>query len=250
MTAITQQLFPALPTPAAVSDFYASALKYRLHNDDEPNGADPGTFATPSLEKVQAISMLVVHEWGMCRGAEAYVWLGIATRMAMVLGLSWDDVPESPYAAPEPAATSPSLSAERGEGSPNSKRRKLDGGKPGPKVSSKEFTEKEVRRRTFWALFMLDRSLSSGRLRPSGIPLADAARVRLPCEERGFLFGEGVRTGFLTVDGLDGGDERNGDSVGGRWEVGEDEGILARVVRITEIWGRVQEWACAAGGRR
>ncbi|PWW77660.1 hypothetical protein C7212DRAFT_178061, partial [Tuber magnatum] len=249
--ALSQHFAPALPTPAAVSDFYASALKYRLQNDEDASHGELGaTFAAPSLEKVQAVAMLVVHEWGMCRGAEAYVWLGVAIRMAMALGLSWDDAPEPGYPTSEPAL-SPGV-GDRSEGSPNSKRRRLEGGKStGAKVTGKEFTDKEVRRRTFWALFMLDRSLSSGRFRPSGIQLADAARVQLPCEERGFLFGEGVRTGFLTADGLDGkNDDRNGDSIGGRWEVGDDEGILAKVVRITEIWGRVQGWACAAGGRR
>jgi len=251
VSTLSQHFAPALPTPAAVSDFYASALKYRLQNDEDTGHGELGaTFAAPSLEKVQAIAMLVVHEWGMCRGAEAYVWLGVAIRMAMALGLSWDDAPEPGYPISEPAL-SPG-NGDRNEGSPNSKRRRLEGGKSaGAKITGKEFTDKEVRRRTFWALFMLDRSLSSGRFRPSGIQLADAARVQLPCEERGFLFGEGVRTGFLTVDGLDEkSDDRNGDSVGGRWEVGDDEGILAKVVRITEIWGRVQEWACAAGGRR
>ncbi|KAH0605621.1 uncharacterized protein H6S33_004843 [Morchella sextelata] len=260
---------PALTTPSAVSDFYASALKYRLHNDDDTSLNAPGekrsAFATPTLEKTQAILMLAVHEWGMCRGSEAYVWLGIAIRMGGVLGLSWDDVHEDEQMWANPFITlSLAGGKNRREASPSAKRRKLDnyarpssgGSGTGSinnnnhdsKASGKDFIEKEVRRRTFWALFMLDRSLSSGRFRPSGISLAEASRVQLPCEERGFLFGEGVRTGFLSVDGYDKTEERNGgDSK--RWEVGEDEGILARVVRITEIWGRVQDWACA-GGRR
>lgn len=250
---------PALPSPAHVSEFYASALKYRLHNDDDTSHGAPGesgsAFATPSLEKTQAILMLAVHEWGMCRGSEAYVWLGVAIRMGGVLGLSWDDVEEDASIWANPFITLTLAGNKESDTSPSAKRRKLDtsGTRPtsgGAKASGKEFIEKEVRRRTFWAAFMLDRSLSSGRLRPSGISLAEAARVQLPCEERGFLFGEGVRTGYLSVDGFDKKEDRNGsDGKLGRWEVGDEEGILARVVRITEIWGRVQEWACA-GGRR
>lgn len=249
---------PALSSPANVSEFYASALKYRLHNDDDTSHGAPGetsAFATPSLEKTQAILMLAVHEWGMCRGSEAYVWLGVAIRMGGVLGLSWDDVEEDASVWANPFITHSIAGNKESDASPSAKRRKLDSSRPssgggGGKASGKEFIEKEVRRRTFWAAFMLDRSLSSGRLRPSGISLTEAARVQLPCEERGFLFGEGVRTGYLSIDGFDKKEDRNGsDGKLGRWEVGDEEGILARVVRITEIWGRVQEWACA-GGRR
>jgi hypothetical protein len=35
----------------------------------------------------------------------------------------------------------------------------------------------------------------------------------------------------------------------GRWEVGQDEGVQSRVVKIIEIWGRIAKWSCY-GGRR
>jgi hypothetical protein len=51
--------------------------------------------------------------------------------------------------------------------------------------------------------------------------------------------------------------ESEGDSRGrgkeddekGRWEVGQDEGVQSRVIKIIEIWGRIAKWSCS-GGRR
>lgn len=223
---------PVLPNAAAVSEYYATALKFRLRTDDDDS------FVQPGLEKVQALLMLAMHEWGMARIAEAYVWLGLAIRMAGALGLSWVDAGEAPPPQYPPFSASESL-----EG-PDTKRRKLDNGAP-TRPSGQEVVEREVRRRTFWAVFMLDRALSYTRTTPSGVTAADAYRVRLPCEDKGFLFGEDVRTGYL-APGKE--DMRNGDSPRRR-ELGDEEGVLARLVRITHIWWQVQTWVESGGLR-
>jgi hypothetical protein len=34
-----------------------------------------------------------------------------------------------------------------------------------------------------------------------------------------------------------------------RWEIGAEESVLSRVIRIVRIWGSIAKWSCA-GGRR
>lgn len=57
--------------PLNASEFYAHALEVRL---------DAVTMATPSLDILQALLMLGLHNWGMCRGLRSWVWVGAATR--------------------------------------------------------------------------------------------------------------------------------------------------------------------------
>ncbi len=57
--------------PLNASEFYARALEVRL---------DAVTMATPSLDILQALLMLGLHNWGMCRGLRSWVWVGAATR--------------------------------------------------------------------------------------------------------------------------------------------------------------------------
>jgi len=130
------------------------------------------------------------------------------------------------------------------------------------------FIEQEIRRRTFWSCFIMDRYLSSGKYRPSMLNVKDL-RIQLPSSERAFLFGEKVRTLMLgeELDEVAGraevqsqrqasvmlgtrsgdrewshenrdraggsyanhSDERmRNDEKNGRWEIGADEGVLTR----------------------
>lgn len=53
------------------SEYYASILESRL---------DAVTMARPSLDTIQALLMLGLHSWGMCRGMRSWMWVGNATR--------------------------------------------------------------------------------------------------------------------------------------------------------------------------
>lgn len=128
----------------------------------------------------------------------------------------------------------------------------------------------------------MDRYLSSGKYRPQMLH-AQELRIQLPASERSFLFAEKVRTLMLgeddkTVIGTgraevqsqrqqsvmlgtgtpepnmvapsprsitmqDDGDDR------ARLEVGADEGLVSRYIKILEIYNKVIKWSCA-GGRR
>ena len=43
--------------------------------------------------------------------------------------------------------------------------------------------------------------------------------------------------------------KRQSDEEVDRWEVGAEESVLSRVIRIIRIWGSIAKWSCA-GGRR
>ncbi|KAL9097063.1 MAG: hypothetical protein Q9165_001027 [Trypethelium subeluteriae] len=57
---------------------------------------------------------------------------------------------------------------------------------------SDAFVEQEIRRRTFWSCFIMDRYLSSGKYRPQMLSVKDL-RIQLPSSEKAFLFGEKAR---------------------------------------------------------
>lgn len=221
---------PALPTPVTVSEFYANALKHRLRNDEEDD------LLSPSLEKVQALLMLCVHEWGGNNREATYMWLGIAIRMSGRLGLSWVEMEEAQNTA---GSTSPEL--DSGDG-PSVKRRKLGNGTSlnASKPSTASAVEKEAKRRTFWSVFLLDRAFSWGRFFPSQVSSEDAGRVQLPCDERGFSFGTYRSGGWLQSERLLK-PIRNGGVAAA--ESGGEERILAQIVKAMEIFGKIQAWA-------
>ncbi|KAJ5605780.1 hypothetical protein N7510_008561 [Penicillium lagena] len=268
---------PASPghpsNPLAASEYYATALRSRLA------GVDGASLAIPDLARVQALLMLALHEWGMCRGKSAWVYVGMAIRVAQAMGLPFELENELP---PRDALrSSPALKVDIDHfGIP----RRVE-----PKEqTSDDIIALETKRRTFWACFLLDRCLSSGKYRPRMIEVKELG-IQLP-SDNAFAFGERVRTARLnepTVrrpqsfgaqgvqipsirQSLGFGDEKlpaaNGTPDGkawspisrrkdssedevDRWEVGAEESVLSRVIRIIRIWGSITKWSCA-GGRR
>ena len=268
---------PASPghpsNPLAASDFYAAALRSRLA------GLDGVSLAIPDLARVQALLMLALHEWGMCRGKSAWVYVGMAIRLAQAMGLPFEL--ENEFPPRDMMRASPGLKAEVDHfGLPR---------RPEPKEqSSDDIISQETKRRTFWSCFILDRCLSSGKYRPRMIRVKELG-IQLP-SDNAFAFGERVRTVRLNEPparrppslGAQGmqipsirqsllyGDEKlpaaNGTPDGkawspisrrkdsseddvDRWEVGAEESVLSRVIRVIRIWGSIAKWSCA-GGRR
>ncbi|CAG8496145.1 20004_t:CDS:2 [Rhizophagus irregularis] len=105
-----------------------------------------GTFDNPSVENVQGLILITTHMYGVGKGPSAWMYTGLAVRMAQELGLH-----------------------------------KVDeaGSKPN---SEGIFIQNEVRRRTFWACFRLDRLAACALGRPTLID-EDDCDVRLPCNE-------------------------------------------------------------------
>ncbi|KAH6896723.1 fungal-specific transcription factor domain-containing protein [Thelonectria olida] len=106
----------------------------------------------PTLHRAQVLLMLTGHSWGAGEGRRAWVYLGMAVRMAQVLGIF--DEPITP-------------------------------------TSRDDFIHAEERRRTAWTCFLMDSLLSGGKGRDRMLS-AEKMRIQLPCESDSFNFGERV----------------------------------------------------------
>ena len=246
--------------PLAASEYYATALRTVVVGEKGVCGGQP------SLEKIQALLMLGLHEWGMCKGIKAWIHVGLAIRMAQVIGLQYEDGLDD-----EPWALSSAMRIEAHYlGVKTGQVHQLD------PSSSEAFINEEIRRRTFWSCFIMDRYLSSGKYRPTMLMVEDI-RIQLPSSDSTFAFGERVCTSLITGDcsgqearvrmrarayskvrhgdssRAHGESNLNRDSVNptskGKstaegdvriaCEAGPDESILSKFIRIVGIWGKI-----------
>lgn len=123
-------------------------------------------FDEPSIERVQALCILSSHEWGEGNASRSYMYVGIAARMALILGLNNEPTPETGL------------------------------------TNSENFIRMEMKRRAMWSVYMMDRCNSCGRSSHSCISL-DQIHIRLPCTEKEFNFGAGKEHPFRSDDNRD-----------------------------------------------
>lgn len=248
--------------PLIAAEFYATAATAQL------NTVTTDRLGLHDISTIHAMLMLALHEWGMNRGPKAWGHLGIVIRSAQAMGLHYEEeLDDQPLSRSLPSrAVEQQGFVDSGNASPDSATCQNDA-----------FVKQEVRRRTLWACFILDRYFSNGKYRPQGINAKDL-RIQLPASEHAFLFGEKVRTLLLSEDNTsraevqsqrraslatdpmnpaykrpslpDGnnGTSSPGDSEG-RWEVGPDEGLISRYIKVLDIHGKVMRWTCG-GGRK
>jgi hypothetical protein len=100
---------------------------------------------------------------------------------------------------------------------------------------------REIKRRTAYSCFILDRYQAFGRYRPQIINIDDL-HVQLPCSEEDFQFGTNVKTGSLKDSA------RSRDGHDGSTTITSTQ-VLSIYIRLVEIWGRFSQWSCK-GGRR
>ncbi|KAK4982734.1 hypothetical protein LTR50_007602 [Elasticomyces elasticus] len=136
--------------------------------------------------------MLGLHEWGMCRGVKGWIVAGVALRNAQAMGLQYEHELDD-----EPLSRSMALSTEAQYLGVDLNRRSLS--LRLSTSSGNKFIDQEMRRRTFWSCFTMDRYLSSGKYRPHMLNVEDL-RIQLPASEQAFLFGDKVRTLLLGED--------------------------------------------------
>jgi hypothetical protein len=217
-----------------------------------------GLLGEPTLKTIQAQLMLGLHEWGMTRGATAWGLVGMAIRTAQRLGLHSER-----HLDDRPGAFSSSS---------------LGVSKPGAHSKPEEVIENEIRRRTFWSCFILDRYLSFNHFQTQMLHINDI-RVQLPCSDHSFIFGHEVDTGMLE-EGEDAARARfkkqnvlrrmtaqamqenrthvngtYGQEAGGfanepKQEIGESEWILSRFIKAMHLYGQVMRYSCTGGRRR
>lgn len=118
---------------------------------------------------------------------------------------------------------------------------KLNAAEPGATPNEQTLIQREIKRRTAYSCFILDRYQASGRYRPQIINI-DELHVQLPCSEEDFQFGSNVKTGSLKDS------PRSPDSNEGSRTIASTQ-FLSIYIRLVEIWGRFSRWSCR-GGRR
>lgn len=241
--------------PLIAAEYYATAAAVQLSSHWDDNDLQ-------DIERIQSMLMIGLHQWGMCTGAKAWLGIGTAIRQAQAMGLQYElDLDD------EPLSRSLALNGEAEKLGIDTRKSSLTGAQD----ENDAFTQQEIRRRTFWSCFIMDRYLSSGKYRPQMLQVKDL-RIQLPASERSFLFAEKVRTLMLGEEeqsvagraevqshrqaslGITAAAESNGivhdtndDKM--QLQVGADEGLVSRYIKILEIYGKVVKWSCG-GGRR
>ncbi|KAK2037238.1 fungal-specific transcription factor [Colletotrichum somersetense] len=197
---------PARLEPRVASEYFAGALIKAL-------GGLESVLASATVVRVQALLMLAFCKWSQPNGGlAAWMYIGVATRMAQGLNLGLGDkalgenkilVPISPSNRPE-------------------------------QLPSDMWKDKEIKRRTMFSCLILDRLLSCGSDRVSMIRYEDL-QIKLPCTEHAFDLGRFVYTGLQRQVELE-----MGRSV--------DKSILGQFVQLIDLWGDIKEYI-SKGGR-
>ncbi|WZH47958.1 hypothetical protein QYS62_009122 [Fusarium acuminatum] len=129
------------PTQAAET-FAAKAMTLINQNLDHPNLVD-----------IQALCLIIIHEWGSRNAVRAYIYLGQAARMVQMYRI-------------------------------------LNSHHPSPDADL--FLRDESLRRTVWLIYILDCLLTSTPGRYAALSPHDTADVSLPCSDINFAFGNAV----------------------------------------------------------
>lgn len=128
---------------AAAENFATKAINLINQNLDHPSLAD-----------IQALCLLIIHEWGSRNAVRAYVYLGQAARMIHMYRIL--DVHQ--------------MTAS----------------------DSDQFLRMESLRRTIWLIYILDCFLTSSPGRYPALTNSDLTNVALPCSDINFAFGNAV----------------------------------------------------------
>lgn len=171
----------------------------------------------PNITILTCLLILGLHEFGTCQGGRSWALGGQATRMAFALQLHKD------------------LEYDPTNGS---------GSEP------LSFIDREIRRRTMWACFLMDRFNSSGTDRPMFIR-EETVRIPLPIKEKHFQLDIPGSTEFLdgsvasprplsTVD-------VNATVSGGIINANENMGVAAYMIRSIALWGRIISYVNQGG---
>lgn len=171
-------------------------------------------YDEPNITILTVLLILGLHEFGTCQGGRSWMLGGMAMRMAYALQLH----------------------------------RELDHdplGQKNDKKSELSFTDREIRRRTMWACFLMDRFNSSGTERPT-CANEETIEVQLPIKESHFLMEIPGPT-----ESLDGHVPNPMTSDAGESSNPKDNmGVASYMVRIIALWGRVIKYLNLGGKER
>ncbi|KAH8673941.1 fungal-specific transcription factor domain-containing protein [Xylariales sp. PMI_506] len=157
-------------------------------------------YEWPNITILTCLLILGLHEFGTCHGGRSWSLGGQAIRMAFALQLH-KDLDRDPKAAPS---------------------------------SQLSFIDREIRRRTMWACFLMDRFNSSGTDRPIFIR-EETIKIQLPIREKLFqLDMPGV------TEDLEGNVPHTASAPDGEpANAIENMGVAAYMIRSIALWGRI-----------
>lgn len=160
-------------------------------------------YDQPSITILIVLLILGLHEFGTCRGGRSWMFCGMAMRMAYALQLH-RELDHDPLGRKDDAD---------------------------PKLSA---TDREIRRRTMWACFMMDRFNSSGTERPT---CASEEHIKIQLPNKEFNFHNEIPGPTETLDG-----EKPSPALidaGQNADPRDNMGVPSYIVRIIVLWGRV-----------
>jgi hypothetical protein len=167
----------------------------------------------PNITILTVFLLLGLHEFGTCHGGRSWSFGGQALRMAYALQLH-REVDHDPL----------SQSA---------------------KLSELSFTDREIRRRTMWACFLMDRYNSSGSQRP---PIGNEKfiQIQLPVKESHFLMEIPGPTEDLSGDVPNPVPEGQGQLSDPKANMG----VSGYIIRAIIIWGHIVDYLNLGGKRK
>ncbi|KAJ6102193.1 hypothetical protein N7486_004620 [Penicillium sp. IBT 16267x] len=168
----------------------------------------------PNITILTVFLLLGLHEFGTCHGGRSWSFGGQALRMAYALQLH-QELERDPLL---------------GQGNSN---------------SQLSFTDREIRRRTMWACYLMDRYNSSGSQRP---PIGNEKflHIQLPIKETHFQMEIPGPTEDLDGDILNPTPEESGQLSNAK----DNMGVSAYIIRAIVIWGRLVDYLNLGGKRK
>ncbi|TKA30992.1 hypothetical protein B0A50_01960 [Salinomyces thailandicus] len=175
-------------------------------------------YDTPSITILIVYLILGLHEFGTCQGGRSWMFGGMAQRMAYALQLH-KDLDHDP------------------------KMRRGSEGKN--REGDLTFTDREIRRRTMWSCFLMDRFNSSGTDRPIFVA-EQYIRAQLPIKENYY---ELEITG--PTEDLEGNVPNPVEPDTGQVSNPKDNmGVAAYLIRLVAIWGKLVHYLNLGGKDR
>ncbi|PBP18030.1 fungal specific transcription factor domain-containing protein [Diplocarpon rosae] len=167
-------------------------------------------YEWPNITILTCLLILGLHEFGTCQGGRSWSFGGQAIRMAYALQLH-RDLDYDPH--------------------------KRNG------ASELSFIDREIRRRTMWSCFLMDRFNSSGTDRPIFIKEESTKMQQLTIKEKYFLLDMPGPT-----ENLEGDVPRSISPGEGRLSEAEDNmGVAAYTIRSIALWGRIVNYLNLGG---
>jgi hypothetical protein len=160
-------------------------------------------YDTPNITILIVYILLGLHEFGTCHGGRSWMIAGMAQRMAYAL-LLHKDLDHNGW------------------------------GKDQKESSLLSPTDREIRRRTLWACFLMDRFNASGTDRPMQMS-EDFLNIPLPIKERYFQMEISAPTETLSGEVLHPAEADSGQLTNAK----ENMGISAYYIMLVSIWGRI-----------